>query len=75
MKYIVIIPAYNEAAYLAKTLQSLALQTLLPEWVLVVNDSSTDQTAAIVEEFTTQYPWLHLTTKLSASIHLPGGKY
>jgi len=74
MKYIVIIPAYNEAAYIAKTLQSLALQTVLPEWVLVVNDSSTDQTTAIVDQFTAQHPWLHLTTKLSPTIHLPGSK-
>lgn len=74
MKYIVIIPAYNEAAYLAKTLESLALQTVLPEWVLVVNDSSTDQTASIAAAFTNQYPWLHLTTKESVAIHLPGSK-
>lgn len=74
MKYIVIIPAYNEASYIAKTLYSLADQTVLPEWVLVVNDNSTDQTAALVETFTAQYPWLHLTTKSSAAIHLPGSK-
>ena len=74
MKYIVIIPAYNEASYIAKTLHSLAAQTVLPEWVLVVNDNSTDQTAALVETFTAQYPWLHLITKSSAAIHLPGSK-
>ena len=74
MKYIVIIPAYNEAAFITKTLHSLALQTILPDWVLVVNDSSTDQTAALVEACTTQHAWLHLTTKTSAAIHLPGSK-
>lgn len=74
MKYIVLIPAYNEANYIEKTLQSLAAQTLLPTWVLVVNDSSTDQTTTIVEQFTRQYPWLHLCTKTSEAIHLPGSK-
>ncbi|WP_158962751.1 glycosyltransferase family 2 protein [Myroides fluvii] len=74
MKYIIIIPAYNEASYIAETLQSLADQTLLPEWVLVVNDSSTDQTEAIAESFTAQHAWLHLCTKNSAAIHLPGSK-
>lgn len=74
MKYILIIPAYNEANYIAKTLQSIAAQTVLPEWALVVNDSSTDQTAAIVENFALQHPWLHLTTKCSEAIHLPGSK-
>ncbi|WP_413512031.1 glycosyltransferase family 2 protein [Myroides odoratus] len=74
MKYIVIIPAYNEASYIEKTLSSLAQQTVLPEWVMVVNDNSTDQTAAIVESFTSLYPWLHLITKSSPAIHLPGSK-
>lgn len=74
MKYIVLIPAYNEANYIEKTLQSLAEQTLLPTWALVINDSSTDQTATIVEQFTKQYPWLHLCTKTSEAIHLPGSK-
>ena len=74
MKYIAIIPAYNEANYIAQTLQSLAEQSLLPSWVLVVNDGSTDQTAACVETFTNQHPWLHLCTKSSAAIHLPGSK-
>ncbi len=74
MKYIVLIPAYNEANYIEKTLQSLATQTLIPTWALVINDSSTDQTATIVERFTQQYPWLHLCTKTSEAIHLPGSK-
>lgn len=74
MKYIVIIPAYNEASYIEKTLSSLAQQTVPPEWVMVVNDNSTDQTAAIVESFTPLYPWLHLITKSSQAIHLPGSK-
>lgn len=74
MKYIVLIPAYNEADYIEKTLQSLAAQTLLPTWAMVIDDSSTDQTARIVEQFTQQYPWLHLCTKTSEAIHLPGSK-
>lgn len=74
MKYIILIPAYNEASYIAKTLQSLADQTLLPELVLIINDGSTDQTAAIVESYTAQHPWMQLITKDSAAIHLPGSK-
>ncbi|MBB1150242.1 glycosyltransferase family 2 protein [Myroides sp. NP-2] len=74
MKYIVLIPAYNEANYIEKTLQSLAAQTLLPTWALVINDGSTDQTAALVAQLTQQYPWLHLCTKTSQAIHLPGSK-
>ncbi|MGG5506122.1 MULTISPECIES: glycosyltransferase family 2 protein [unclassified Myroides] len=74
MKYIAIIPAYNEANYIEQTLQSLAAQTVLPTWVMIVNDGSTDQTASLVEAFTKQYEWLHLCTKESQAIHLPGSK-
>ncbi|MBB1139162.1 glycosyltransferase family A protein [Myroides sp. WP-1] len=74
MKYIAIIPAYNEANYIEKTLQSLATQSVLPTWVIVVNDGSTDQTATLVEAFTKQHEWLHFCTKESQAIHLPGSK-
>lgn len=74
MKYYVIIPAYNEEAFIALTLQSIALQTILPAKVVVVNDNSTDRTKEIVEEFMTQHAWLQLVNKQSDAIHLPGSK-
>jgi glycosyltransferase involved in cell wall biosynthesis len=43
----VVIPAYNAAAYLAATLQSVLCQTKVPHEVIVVDDGSTDDTAAI----------------------------
>ena len=43
----VIVPAYNEAASLADTLRSLRAQTVPPEDIIVVDDCSTDDTAAI----------------------------
>lgn len=44
----VIVPARNEAAVLAATLQALLAQTDPPEQILVVNDGSTDDTAALL---------------------------
>ena len=41
MKYYIIIPAYNEEAFMALTLQSLVAQTVLPSKIIVVNDNST----------------------------------
>jgi glycosyltransferase involved in cell wall biosynthesis len=45
----VVIPAYNAAAFLAVTLESLQQQTTVPERVVVVDDGSTDDTAGIAE--------------------------
>ncbi|MBX3464627.1 MAG: glycosyltransferase [Planctomycetes bacterium] len=43
----VVVPAYNAAAFLPVALQSLEQQTHLPEQVVVVDDGSTDDTAAV----------------------------
>lgn len=74
MNYIIIIPAYNEEAFIALTLQSLVDQTILPAKVIVVNDSSTDKTEEIILEFTKKYPFISLVNKTSDAIHLPGSK-
>ena len=74
MKYYIIIPAYNEAAYIRQTLQSVAKQTVLPSQVVVVNDNSTDETGNIVADFIREYEWLRLVNKTSDNIHMPGSK-
>src|SRR5258705_11929360 len=43
----VVIPAYNASAYLAEALESVRGQTAQPTEVIVVDDGSTDATAAI----------------------------
>lgn len=45
----VVMPAYNAAATLARALDSIAAQTRPPAEVIVVDDSSSDATAAIAE--------------------------
>ena len=74
MKYYIIIPAYNEEAFMSLTLQSLVEQTILPAKVVVVNDNSTDKTPEIVSEFASKYPFITLVNKKSDAIHLPGSK-
>ena len=74
LRYYAIIPAYNEEAFMKATLESIAAQTVLPSKVVVVNDSSTDNTAAIVTEFAKDHQWLSLVNKKSDAIHLPGSK-
>lgn len=74
MRYYIIIPAHNEAAFIGLTLQSLVSQSVLPAKVVVVNDNSTDATEEIVLDFAEKHPWISLVNKTSEAIHLPGSK-
>jgi glycosyltransferase involved in cell wall biosynthesis len=74
MNYYIVIPAHNEEAFIALTLQSLISQTVLPKKVVVVNDNSTDKTAEIVMAFAKENPFITLVNKTSEAIHLPGSK-
>jgi poly-beta-1,6-N-acetyl-D-glucosamine synthase len=58
--YILITPAYNEESFIERTLQSVLGQKTLPECWLVVNDGSTDRTAAIVQRYKNRFPRLEL---------------
>ena len=51
MKFSVIIPAYNAAQSIAMTLDSVRAQTVVPHEILVFDDGSTDDTAAILESY------------------------
>ncbi|MET0759927.1 MAG: glycosyltransferase family 2 protein [Flavobacterium sp.] len=74
MNYYIVIPAHNEEAFIALTLNSLISQTVLPKKVVVVNDNSTDKTAEIVEAFTKENPFITLVNSSSEATHLPGSK-
>jgi biofilm PGA synthesis N-glycosyltransferase PgaC len=45
----VLVPAYDEAETIAETVRSLREQTLVPARILVIDDCSSDDTAAIAE--------------------------
>lgn len=74
MTYYIIIPAHNEEAFVALTLQSLVVQTVLPARIVVVNDNSSDSTSLVVLDFAKKYPFIDLIEKTSELIHLPGSK-
>jgi glycosyltransferase involved in cell wall biosynthesis len=74
MTYYIIIPAHNEEAFVALTLQSLVEQTVLPAKIVVVNDNSSDSTSLVVLDFAKKYPFIDLIEKTSELIHLPGSK-
>jgi glycosyltransferase involved in cell wall biosynthesis len=60
MKYALITPARNEADKIAKTIESVVAQTLLPVRWVIVDDGSTDTTAAIVEQHAARHSWIIL---------------
>ena len=74
MKYYLIIPAHNEADFIALTLESLVSQSVAPSKVVIVNDNSTDETASIVNNFSEKYSFITLVNKTSEAIHMPGSK-
>jgi len=60
MKYVLITPARNEAAFIEKTLTSMLVQTLPPLRWVIVDDGSLDETSAIVEEYRSKADWIEL---------------
>ncbi len=74
MKIGIIIPAYNEEAYLQACLESFTRQTRIPDHLIIVNDNSTDNTAEIALQFSTQYDWISLVDRQSEKEHQPGAK-
>lgn len=74
MRFYIVIPAHNEEAQLAVTLQSLVNQTLHPAKIVVVNDNSTDKTAEVLREYTNTYEFIIGFHNTSTSKHLPGSK-
>lgn len=52
----VVIPAYNAAAFINATLASVAAQERAPDQVVVVDDVSSDQTAAIARTWSDKLP-------------------
>ena len=56
LPYVLVTPARNEQTFIEKTIESVIHQTALPlKWV-IVDDGSTDDTAAIVKRYLGQIP-------------------
>lgn len=59
-KYVIITPVRDEAGYIEQTAASVAAQTMQPALWVVVDDGSTDDTAAIVKGLAGSYPRMRL---------------
>ena len=68
MKVSIIVPVYNVEIYLRKCLDSLVNQTLEDIEIIVVNDSTKDNSQSIIDEYVAKYP-----DKIKAYIKENGG--
>lgn len=74
LKIGIIVPAHNEAEFIATTLESLLRQTYLPEQIVVVDDGSTDNTPNIIQFYTRQYSIITYVRRENRGQHAPGEK-
>lgn len=51
----VVIAAYNGAKFIAQQMDSIRIQSLQPDKVMIIDDCSSDNTAAIVAEYIEDY--------------------
>lgn len=71
--YVVVTPLRNEEAYLPLTIASMCAQTVKPlQWVLV-DDGSTDNTAALADEAASLNPWITAVRRRDRGFRQAGG--
>jgi glycosyltransferase involved in cell wall biosynthesis len=74
MKYVIVMPAYNEEGFIGRAIESIAAQTLLPQRLVIVNDGSTDRTRDLVESYQQTYPWIQLVNNDKKEQRAAGSK-
>jgi len=71
-RYLLISPCRDEAKYLRRTLDSVAAQTEQPAAWVVVDDGSTDETAAILDEYARRLPYLRVVRRIDRGVRAVG---
>ncbi len=74
MNIYIIIPVFNEEENLNDSIDSIVNQTLLPKKLLLVNDSSTDDSETILKKYSNKFSWIEYLTIKSKQVHVPGEK-
>jgi len=74
MKYGIITPAYNEAGFLEDFMHSVIMQSCKPDTFLIVDDGSTDETAAIAKQIASEHEWISVITRPGEARYQIGSK-
>lgn len=72
--YVLMTAAYNEEAYIEKTIQSVVSQTLRPRMWVIVSDNSADRTDQIVQRSIDKYDFIKLLRVSKKEGHNFGAK-
>lgn len=73
MEYIIITPAKNEEKFIEQTLESVIAQTVRPKRWIIVDDSSTDGTPAILAKYSAKFDFVTLIQNKSTGEQRAGG--
>ena len=69
MDIYIVVPVFNEQAFVEQSLTSLLNQTYAPKQLVVVDDGSTDNTVTIIRKLADTYPNVKLIKSDDASAH------
>ena len=75
-----IVPVYNSEAYLGQALDSILGQTLPPGEIIVIDDGSTDATAAVAAKYARHVSYIHQENRgpagaRNAGLRVAGGEF
>jgi len=70
--YIIISPTRNEDQYLQRNIESIVSQTIRPSLWVIVNDGSTDKTAAIADDAVKQHTWIKVVHRADRGFRAAG---
>jgi glycosyltransferase involved in cell wall biosynthesis len=72
-RYVIITPARNEGQYLENTIRSVVAQTVKPRKWIIVNDGSTDNTAALIDAAGKEHSWIQPLHRRDRGFRNAGG--
>ncbi|MEI6541705.1 MAG: glycosyltransferase family A protein [Planctomycetota bacterium] len=72
-RYVIITPCRNEAKFARKTLDSVVNQAIQPALWVIVDDGSTDETPAILDEYAAKHDFIRVVHRTDRGTRSVGG--